>query len=83
MITWIITSFSVFFGVLTYWTFYNPPGQYRIGAIEMDKQCATEFCTREAMWISIREGNVLGSQAPKRCDICCNAINEAGYNTTK
>lgn len=43
-------------------------------------KCATEFCTNDARWISIREGNVLGSQAPKRCNICCNAINEAGIN---
>lgn len=42
-----------------------------------EQQCATEGCERPARWIPIVEGNRLGSNAPRRCTECCNAISQA------
>lgn len=39
--------------------------------------CATPCCGRPWRWHSITEGNALGSQAPRRCTVCCDAIGEA------
>lgn len=43
-------------------------------------ECATKNCDRVATWITIHEGNVLGSKAPRRCTVCCEAIAEAENN---
>lgn len=42
-----------------------------------ERICATPGCDRPARWISITEGNTLGSAAPRRCVQCCDAIGEA------
>lgn len=39
--------------------------------------CATPKCGRPAAWLSIPEGNVQGSTAPRRCTVCCDAIGAA------
>jgi len=42
--------------------------------------CATRDCDKSASWYTIAEGNKLGSSAPRRCTVCCNAIGEALEN---
>jgi len=39
--------------------------------------CATPGCTRAPLWQTITEGNILGHAAPRRCRVCCAAIDEA------
>src|SRR5580765_7324205 len=49
----------------------------RLASERGHKVCATPNCNRVAAWISIGEGNVLGSTAPRRCKVCCDAIGAA------
>lgn len=39
--------------------------------------CATRDCDRAARWSTIAEGNRYDGSAPRRCEVCCNAIDEA------
>lgn len=39
--------------------------------------CATLGCTHAPLWQTITEGNILGHAAPRRCRVCCAAIDEA------
>jgi len=38
--------------------------------------CATERCERPAAWQSVLEVSILGSNAPRRCTVCCDVIGE-------
>lgn len=43
-------------------------------AIVNAKPCATTGCSNPERWHAIPEGNAMGSDAPRRCAECCDAI---------